>query len=86
MGYSPNYQILVDRVNNVDTFDVKVEMTDAIFGDTITSIKNHEKALAEELKSLLGISANVILVEPNSIERSIGKAVRVIDKRKVIDK
>lgn len=81
-GYSPNYQIVVDRVNNLDTFDVHVEMTEEMFSDQVNVISKREKALAGELKSLLGIVANVVLVEPNSIERSTGKAKRVIDNRK----
>ena len=85
MGYSPNYKIFVDRVNNTDTLLVQVEMTEAIFSDTVTKIKEHEKALEAELRSLLGIGADVQLVAPGTIERSMGKAVRVVDKRKLID-
>ncbi len=81
-GYSPNYQIVVDRVNNLDTLDVKVEMTDDMFSDQVNEISKHEAKLEGELRSLLGIAANVVLVEPNSIERSTGKAKRVIDNRK----
>ena len=85
MGYSPNYKIFVDRVNNTDTLLVQVEMTEAIFSDTVTKIKEHEKALEAELRSLLGIGADVQLVAPGTFERSMGKAVRVVDKRKLID-
>ena len=84
MGYSPNYQLVVDRVNNLDTLEVKVEMTENMFHDTVTKVSGNERAISEELKSLLGIAAKVTLVEPGSIERSIGKAVRVIDNRKLI--
>ncbi len=84
MGYSPNYKIYVDRVNNTDTLDVHVEMTEEMFSDTIGVIKSNEEKLEAELRSLLGISANVKLVAPNSIERSMGKAVRVEDKRKLL--
>ena len=83
-GYTSNYQILVDRVNNLDTVEVKVEMTDEAFTDSMAELTKRERILHEELKSLLGISAKVTLVPPRSIERSIGKAVRVIDKRKLI--
>ncbi len=83
MGYSPNYQMEVDRVNNLDTLEVKVEMNDNTFSDTVTEITKHEKALAENIKSLLGVAARVRLVQPFSIERSEGKAKRVIDKRKL---
>ena len=81
-GYLPNYKIIVDRVNNTDTLEV--EMTEDMFSDTVTKVKEYEKALESELRSLLGIGADVKLVAPNSIERSMGKAVRVVDKRKLI--
>ena len=81
-GYSPNYQIVVDRVNNLDTLDVHVEMNDRTFSDTVTQIAAREHELENAMHSLLSIAANVVLVQPKSIERSIGKAVRVIDKRK----
>ncbi len=84
MGYSPNYKIFVDRVNNTDTLDVHVEMNDDMFSDTVAAIKANEEKLEAELRSLLGISAKVKLVAPNSIERSMGKAVRVEDKRKLL--
>ena len=81
MGYSPNYQIVVDRVGNLDTLDVLVEMTVDAFTDTVTGISKKEKERENELRSLLGISAKVRLVAPESIARSEGKAKRVIDKR-----
>ena len=82
MGYAPNYQILVDRVNNLDTIQVQVEMTDKLFSDTVTEISKAEHAIEEGLKSLLGVAADVKLVAPNTIARSEGKAKRVIDNRK----
>lgn len=81
LGYSPNYQIEVDRVNNTDTFDVKVEMNEANFSDTVAGISAKERQLSEAIRSTLGIGAHVILVAPGTIERSEGKAKRVIDKR-----
>ena len=81
MGYSPNYQIVVDRIDNHDTLDVLVEMTVDAFTDTVTGISKKEKELESELRSLLGIAAKVHLVAPESIGRSEGKAKRVIDKR-----
>ena len=84
-GYSANYQLIVDRVNNTDTLEVRVEMTDEMFSDAVRNISKKEHELKEALKSLLGLSAKVTLVEPRTIERSIGKAVRVIDKRKLHD-
>ena len=82
-GYPANYQIVVDRVNNTDTFEVMVEMTPEIFSDSLAKITKSEKALVDALKSMLGIAAKVKLVAPKSITRSEGKAVRVIDKRKI---
>ena len=82
-GYHANYQIVVDRVNNTDTFDVLVEMNPENFSDNLGKITEMEKKLVSELKSMLGIAANVRLVAPKSITRSEGKAVRVIDKRKI---
>ena len=82
-GYPANYQIIVDRVNNSDTFEVMVEMNPEMFSDSLAKIANAEKKLVEALKSMLGIAAKVKLVAPKSIARSEGKAVRVIDKRKI---
>ena len=82
-GFSPNYQIVVDRVNNSDTFEVLVEMTPELFSDSLAHISKAEKDLVVSLKSMLGIAAKVKLVAPKSITRSEGKAVRVIDKRKI---
>ena len=82
-GYPANYQIIVDRVNNTDTFEVMVEMTPEIFSDSLAKITKAEKELVAALKAMLGISAKVKLVAPKSITRSEGKAVRVIDKRKI---
>ena len=82
-GYPANYQIIVDRVNNTDTFEIMVEMMPAMFSDSLAKITEAEKALVAALKAMLGISAKVRLVAPKSITRSEGKAVRVIDKRKL---
>ena len=84
-GYSSNYQIVVNRVNNTDTLDVYVEILPDQFSDTVRGVSAAEHELEEALKSLLGIVAIVHLVAPKSIERSTGKAVRVIDKRKLHD-
>lgn len=83
-GYQPNYQIIVDRKNNTDTFDVNVEMNADMFSDTVGSVTALEKSLAGAMKTMLGISPAVHLVPPKSITRSEGKAVRVIDKRKLV--
>jgi phenylacetate-CoA ligase len=82
-GYPANYQIIVDRVNNSDTLDVRVEMTPEMFTDNIAEITKRQKELVDGMKSMLGIKAAVTLVAPKSITRSEGKAVRVIDKRKI---
>ena len=82
-GYSANYQIIVDRVNNSDTFEVMVEMNPEMFSDSLAKITQAEKELVAALKAMLGIAAKVKLVAPKSITRSEGKAVRVIDKRKI---
>ena len=82
-GYSANYQIIVDRVNNSDTFEVMVEMNPEMFSDSLAKITRAEKELVNALKAMLGIAAKVKLVAPKSITRSEGKAVRVIDKRKI---
>ena len=82
-GYPANYQIIVDRVNNSDTFEIMVEMNPEMFSDSLAKIASAEKKLVEALKSMLGIAAKVKLVAPKSIARSEGKAVRVIDKRKI---
>ncbi len=79
---TPNYQIVVDRVNNTDTFDVNVEMSEALFADDIRSIEAVEKRITSGLRDMLGISAKVHLVNPKTIARSEGKAKRVIDNRK----
>ena len=84
-GYTPNYQIEVDRVNNSDTLDVYVEMNEEQFTDTVKGIQDKEKALTAAIKQILGISPKVHLVSPKTIVRSEGKAVRVIDKRKLHD-
>ena len=83
LGYPANYQIIVDRVNNTDTLDVQVEMTPEMFTDNLGEINRRQKELVDGLRSMLGLTAKVTLVAPKSIVRSEGKAVRVIDKRKI---
>ena len=84
-GYTPNYQIVVDRANNTDTFDVYVEFSPEQFSDRIADIQAREKSLNGAMRSMLGIGPKIHLVAPKSIARSEGKAVRVIDKRKLHD-
>ncbi len=81
-GYAPNYQIILDRVNNTDTFDINVEMNPDDFSDTPKVITAKEKQLQAAMKTMLGINPKIHLLSPKSITRSEGKAVRVIDNRK----
>lgn len=85
-GLTSNYQIIVDRSNNSDSIEVLVEMTSELFSDTVNEISAKEKEIVDALKSVLGIYAKVRIVEPKSIVRSEGKAVRVIDKRNLYKK
>ena len=85
-GYPANYQIVVDRVKNSDTIEIRVEMTAEMFSDNVGEIARREKELVSALKAMLGIYATVKLVNPKAIERSEGKAVRIIDKRNLYKK
>ncbi len=84
-GYSPNYLIEVDRKNNTDTLDISVELNPDQFSDKMKDVQDKEKSLAEAMKTMLGINPKVHLVSPKTIARSEGKAVRVIDRRKLHD-
>lgn len=82
-GYPANYQIIVGRVKSTDTLDVHVEMTAEMFTDNVGEIERRQKQLVDGLRAMLGLAAKVTLVAPKSIVRSEGKAVRVIDNRKI---
>ena len=82
-GYPANYQIIVGRVKSTDTLDVHVEMTPEMFTDNVGEIERRQKQLVDGLRAMLGLAAKVTLVAPKSIVRSEGKAVRVIDNRKI---
>ena len=84
-GYAPNYQIIVGREKNTDTLDVNVELLPEQFSDKISDIQEMEKKLEGAMRTMLGIGPKVHLVKPKSIVRSEGKAVRVIDNRKLHD-
>lgn len=84
-GYSVNYQIIVDRVNNTDTLDINIELTPEQFSDKVSDTQAREKALESAMRTMLGIGPKVHLVAPKSVARSEGKAVRVIDNRKLHD-
>ena len=83
MGYEPNYIIVVDRVNNLDTIEVRVELPPEHFSDSVKDIEKNERLIQDKLRAVLNIGAKVKLVEPKSIQRSEGKAKRVIDNRKI---
>lgn len=78
---APHYLLTVDRIDNLDTLEIQVEMTRSLFSDEVRELEKVEKKIREEILGTLGISAKVRLVEPKTIERSMGKAKRVIDKR-----
>jgi len=80
---APHYLLIVDRVDNLDVLEVWVEMTQKMFSDEVRRVEDIEKKIRKEIEGTLGISARVRLVEPRTIERSEGKAKRVIDKRKI---
>ena len=81
LGMDPNYQLVVERKNNLDTLEVQVEMTEEMFSDTVRNLEGIEHKIANALQSTLNIVAKIRLLEPKSIPRSEGKAKRVIDKR-----
>lgn len=82
--FEPQYLLVVDRKNNLDTLEVQVEVRRDFFSDDIGSMLKLKKTLSDRLKSVLSISAEVKLVEPNSIARSQGKSKRVIDNRVLV--
>jgi len=82
-GYPANYQIIVDRIGSSDSIEVKIEMPPEVFTGSLARIQEMEKSLTTAIKAMLGIYAKVTMVAPKSIERSEGKAIRVIDKRKI---
>ena len=84
-GYTPNYQIVVDRVNNSDTLDIYVELAPDQLSDIVSVTQKREKKLEGAMRTMLGIGPRIHLVPPKTITRSEGKAVRVIDNRKLHD-
>jgi phenylacetate-CoA ligase len=81
---SPHYMMIVDRVNNLDTLEVQVEVGEEFFSDRISELESLTKKIAHVLQQAIGLAVKVKLVEPKTIERSMGKAVHVIDKRKLV--
>ena len=82
-GVAPHYVLVVDRVNSTDTLEVKVELSEEMFSDTVAHIEKLRDHIAGQIKSVVGVQAKVSLVPPKSIPRSEGKAKRVIDNRKL---
>ena len=80
---APYYKLIVDRVDNTDTLEIQVEISPEMFSDTVRSLEEQEKIIKTAIESTLGIAAKITLVEPKTIERTEGKAVRVIDRRKL---
>lgn len=83
-GTTPHYMMIVDRVNNLDTLEVQVEVEERFFSDEIRELENLTKKIAHTIQTAIGLAVKVKLVEPKTIERSMGKAVHVIDKRKLV--
>ncbi len=83
LGMEPNYQIVVDRINNLDTMTVKIELSDTMVSDSVKEIEKQEHKIHSTMQAVLGVSAEIKLVEPLSLPRSEGKAVRVIDNRQI---
>ena len=81
---TPNYQIIIDRENNTDVFEINVEMSENLLSDSVKASEKIEKEITTELRSTLGIGPKVRLVNPKSIERSEGKAKRIIDRRNLV--
>ncbi|HOG65806.1 MAG TPA: phenylacetate--CoA ligase, partial [Spirochaetota bacterium] len=79
----PHYQLIVDRKEHLDNLEVQIEMTSELFSDEVRDLEGIEHRIESEIASALGIHAKVRLVEPKTIPRSEGKAVRIIDKRKI---
>lgn len=83
-GTTPHYMMIVDRVNNLDTLEIQVEVEERFFSDEIRELENLTRKIAHSIQMAIGLAAKVKLVEPRTIERSMGKAVHVIDKRKLV--
>jgi len=80
-GIEPHYQLVVDREGNLDTLDVQVEVNERIFSDEVRRLEQLERRVEKDIKELLGVTCKCTLVEPKTIQRSEGKAKRVVDKR-----
>jgi phenylacetate-CoA ligase len=81
-GTQPHYQIIVDRVESLDDMEVRVEVKENFFSDKVREMEAFQRNVANKIENVLGLRVRVRLMEPGSIERSMGKAKRVIDQRK----
>lgn len=81
---TPHYMMIVDRINNLDTLEIQVEVDEKFFSDEIRELENLTKRIGHAIQQAIGLSAKIKLVEPKTLERSMGKAVHVIDKRKLV--
>ncbi len=80
-GFEPHYLLVVDRVGSLDQLEIQVEVNETSFFDEVRELEGRQERLKRRIEEILGISVRIRLVEPKSIPRSEGKAVRVIDKR-----
>jgi phenylacetate-CoA ligase len=80
---APYYMLIVDRKEHMDTLEAEIEINEEAFSDSVTDVQTMEKDIQKDIKDILGVSCKVRLVEPRTIQRSEGKAQRVIDKRKL---
>ena len=83
-GTTPHYMMIVDRKNNLDTLEIQVEVDESFFSDEIRGLENLTKKIGHAIQNAIGLAAKIKLVEPKTLERSMGKAVHVIDKRKLV--
>ena len=82
-GVEPQYVLIVDRKGNMDTLDVQVEVNERVFSDEVKNLQALGRRIEKEIKDLLGVNVGVKLVEPKTLQRSEGKAQRVVDRRKI---
>ena len=81
---TPHYMMIVDRVNNLDTLEIQLEINPKYYTDEVRAIEALTKKIAHIIQQALGVNAKIKIVEPQTLVRSEGKAVHVIDKRKLV--
>ena len=81
---TPHYMMIVDRHNNLDTLEIQVEVEERFFSDEIRELENLTKKIGHVIQNAIGLAAKIKLVEPKTLERSMGKAIHVIDNRKLV--